>query len=538
MKRLLLLLLVTVFALTLFASCGKTKYTALDTDVVGELSVMLWSGDGSYIEDIGHKDFAPEELLSQNIAATYAVSKAFNQIYPNVKINVYAKSGGPDDNDIPWAQELENFKAEHGSYPSLYASTDVVGDISKGLIADLSIFKDDPMYKSFNESVMNMMNFYGFQGGLPQYLLPWGVYINKSLAEDNNIDIPDPDWTIDDYANFVKQANMKDFYGAMDVPLLFIETGTKSINYMMAKHDGKGDYVNLNSDEVKSLINYIPELAKTAVWPQNDLGNIPSEVMDENGWWSFNFFINNKLLTLDGDPWMMGDAANSNPEHWGRVKADDWDIYPRPATDYQPCTVGVVLDPFVIYNYALDDGNPELSDEEYNKLKLAYTFATFWVGDTRAWQARADQMFNDNGQLKTCLNDSFPFVTGEEFNKQMEIWYSTETHKRFADKNKMPGFHKVLEIWEKGQFWDISDKSYPFYHDFEGSRRENLYEWKNYWNPEITGAMRTDANFVDVLKSKLNDWNIASNNRFRESDQRLRDALKKYYNYTDSDFNK
>ncbi|NLM76410.1 MAG: hypothetical protein GX187_10025 [Clostridiaceae bacterium] len=538
MKRLLLLLLVTVFALTLFASCGKTKYTALDTDVVGELSVMLWSGDGSYIEDIGHKDFAPEELLSQNIAATYAVAKAFNQIYPNVKINVYAKSGGPDDNDIPWAQELENFKAEHGSYPSLYASTDVVGDISKGLIADLSIFKDDPMYKSFNESVMNMMNFYGFQGGLPQYLLPWGVYINKSLAEDNNIDIPDPDWTIDDYANFVKQANMKDFYGAMDVPLSFIETGTKSINYMMAKHDGKGDYVNLNSDEVKSLINYIPELAKTAVWPQNDLGNIPSEVMDENGWWSFNFFINNKLLTLDGDPWMMGDAANSNPEHWGRVKADDWDIYPRPATDYQPCTVGVVLDPFVIYNYALDDGNPELSDEEYNKLKLAYTFATFWVGDTRAWQARADQMFNDNGQLKTCLNDSFPFVTGEEFNKQMEIWYSTETHKRFADKNKMPGFHKVLEIWEKGQFWDISDKSYPFYHDFEGSRRENLYEWKNYWNPEITGAMRTDANFVDVLKSKLNDWNIASNNRFRESDQRLRDALKKYYNYTDSDFNK
>ena len=35
---------------------------------------------------------------------------------------------------------------------------------------------------------------------------------------------------------------------------------------MMAKHDG-GDYVNLNSI-VKSLINYIPELAKTAVWPQ------------------------------------------------------------------------------------------------------------------------------------------------------------------------------------------------------------------------------------------------------------------------------
>jgi len=536
MKKWLLLLLVTVISLSLLlTSCGK-KYTALDTNVEGTISVMLWSGDNTYWEDIGHLDLKPEDLLSQNIAATYATAKAFNEIYPNVKINVYAKAGGPHDNDTPWAQELENFKAEHGEYPSLYASTDLVGDISKGLVADLSIFKDDPMYKSFNKSVMDMMNFYGFQGGLPQYLLPWGVYVNKSLAEDNNLDVPDPDWTIDEYAAFVKQANMKDFYGAMDVPLSFIETGTKSINYMMAKHDGKGDFVNLNSDEVKDLISYIPELAKTAVWPQNDLGNIPTEVMEQNGWWSFNFFINNKLLTLDGDPWMMGDAANPNPEHWGRVKADDWDIYPRPATKYQPNTVGVVLDPFAIHNYALDDGNPELSETEYAKLKLAYTFAAFWVGDTRAWKARAEQMFMDNGQLKTCLNDSFPLVTGEEFNKQMEIWYSVDTHKRFADKNKMPGFHKVLEIWEKGQIWDISDKSYPYYHDFEGTSRPNLYEWKNYWDKNITGAMRTDANFVDVLKSKLNDWNIVSNERFRKSVEDLREALKKYYGYKDSDF--
>ena len=162
MKKWLLVLLVKVISPSLLlTSCGK-KYTALDTNVEGTISVMLWSGDNTYWEDIGHLDLKPEDLLSQNIAATYATAKAFNEIYPNVKINVYAKAGGPHDNDTPWAQELENFKAEHGEYPSLYASIDLAGDISKGLVADLSIFKDDPMYKSFNKLVMDMMNFYGF----------------------------------------------------------------------------------------------------------------------------------------------------------------------------------------------------------------------------------------------------------------------------------------------------------------------------------------------------------------------------------------
>ena len=31
-----------------------------------------------------------------------------------------------------------------------------------------------------------MMNYYGFQAGLPQYILPWGVFVNKELAEDGH----------------------------------------------------------------------------------------------------------------------------------------------------------------------------------------------------------------------------------------------------------------------------------------------------------------------------------------------------------------
>lgn len=529
----LALLLIAMMA---FFITGCSKYEALDTGIQGEISVMLWSGSGKFMEDVGHQDLTPADLTGQNEAAVYAMAKKFNETYPNIKINVYAKVGGPHDNETPWAQELENFKAEHGKYPDVYASTDLSGDVARGLVADLSVFEDDPVYKSFNTSIMEMMNYYGFQAGLPQFIQPWGVYVNKSLAEQNNLDVPPTDWNIDEYTVFATSGDNKTFWGAMDIPMSFINTGTKDINYMLANYQGEGDHVNLNTDAVSDMLEYIPKWAKSAIWPQNDIGNVPAEVMEANDWWSYNFFKNNVLLTLEGDPWMMGDAANPTPDHWGTVQASDWDIYPRPSTDYQENTIGIVLDPMALHNYAMDDGNPEWSEEEQEALKVAYTFAAFWAGSTDAIQARADQMWTDQGVEKTALNDSFPLVTGDEFQKQMDIWYSTATHQRFGDAAKMPGFQYVIELWEKGQFWDISDKAYPYYVMEDGTMREANWEWGNIGNAEVSGALRTDPNWLDQVKAKLSDWNATINQRFNVSDQQLRDGLKEFYGFKDDNF--
>jgi hypothetical protein len=530
--------IVLLFALFLITSMltGCSGYKQLDSKVEGEISIMLWSGDGTFMEDIGRKELTPEDLKGQNQAAAYAVAKAFNQLYPNVKINVFAKSGGPHDNGVSWQQELENFKAEYGRYPDVYASTDLVGDISKGLIADLSKFDDDPLYKTFNKSVMGMMNYYGFQAGVPQFLQPWGVYVNKALAEDNNLDVPSPTWTIEEYTDFIGKADGVNFWGTMDTEFDFLRTGTTKFEQMMFNYAGKGNYVDLNTDEVKALIDYIPKWSKVAVWPQRDLGLVSDEVMNANWWWGFKFFMENKILTLGGDPWMMGDCANPDPNHWGVCKSSDWDIYPRPSTDYQPNTVGVVLDPLAVYNHCMLDGNAECTDAENAQTKLAYTFAAFWAGDTRSMQARADQNFKDGEVLKTALNDSFPLVTGAEFDKQMEIWYSAPNHARFKNPATMPGFHEVLRIWQAGQFWAVSDKAYPWTYNYEGASRPILYEWLNMWDPAVAGASRNDANWADNVKSKLGDWNTAFNQRFEESSKALKDGLKQFYGYKDSDF--
>lgn len=511
------------------------SYIELAPETSGDLSIMVWSGDGEYYEDIGHQTLEAENITAQNVASLYAMAKKFNEKYPNVKINVYAKTGDPNANETSWQQEMENFKAQHGKYPDIWASTNLVGDVQKGLAADLSVFADDPVYQSFNPSIMNMMNYYGMQAGLPQFIQPWGVYVNRELAEQNNIDVPDPDWTIDDYTLFISEGNKTTFWGAMDIPLSWINTGTKDVNYALNNYSGEGEHVNLNSDAVKDLLSMVPTWADNTIWCQNDVGGVSEEIMNDGEWWSYKFFVKGYCLVNDGDPWMMGDAAN--PEVTDNTATFEFDIYPRPATDYVGNTVGVVLDPMAIHNYAMDDGDPELSAAEEEALKLAYSFGTYWVASTEAMQARADQQWNSGGALKTAANDSLPLVTGAEFDKQMEIWYAVPIHERFKDAARMPGWQKCLELWENGEIWDVSDKAYPNKIQEDGVDKLCTHEWTYYYQDDIMTAKRASDGWLDEIKSKLPEWNTLANERFSQADNELRTALFDFYGYTDADFN-
>ncbi|ONI39505.1 hypothetical protein AN639_01545 [Candidatus Epulonipiscium fishelsonii] len=510
---------------------GATSF--IPSDIEGEIDIMAWSGDGLYHEDLGNKDWAPEDISTYNVAAVYAMAKEFNKMYPNVKVNLYAKVGDPNGNGITWQQEMENFKAAQGKYPDLYASTDLAGDVSKGLVADLSVYEDDPLYQTFNPAVMNMMNYYGFQGGLPQYLLPQGVYVNKELADQNNIDIPPINWTIDEYTDFVTQGDNDEFYGAMDAPMSFINSGTKDTTYRLATGTTEEERrIDLTTEAISEMIEYIPEWSKSAVWAAWDDGEFPEEKMIELGWWGYNFFANNVLLSYDGDPWMIG-AAGQPAGSVGGVQSNDWDIYPRPSTPYQPNTVGIVIDPIAIHNYAMDDGDPAWSTSEKTQLDVAYAFARYWAGDTSAMQARADQMFVENGVLKSALNDSFPLVVGEEFDKQMDIWLSIENHQRYQDAEAMPGFQEVLKIWEDGQFWEISDKTHISFIEQDGQQIPCMNEWNGAVNPAIVGFKKTDPGWLDNTKAKLSDWTETINERFDIAHDSLKQGLTDYYGITD-----
>ena len=84
------------------------------------------------------------------------------------------------------------------------------------------------------------------------------------------------------------------------------------------------------------------------------------------------------------------------------------------------------MDPICLHNYALDDKNSEMSDEEKAKLDVTYTFASFWTATTQARQAIFDQEWSENGQIKKAAGDTLPVVTGDLYDEQMEIWNSLD----------------------------------------------------------------------------------------------------------------
>lgn len=505
--------------------------TGLASDTTADISIMTWSGDSKYYEDIGGMDLSTDKLTSQNVAQVYAVAKQFKKLYPNIKINLWAKTGDPDQPGTPkWEQEMTSFKAKYGKYPDIWASTSVTNDIKKGLAADLSVFSDDETYKAYNENLMSNLNYYGFQGGLPSFSIPWGIWVNKALAESKNINVPDTDWTIDEYTRFFTKSDNTSFWGDKSTPVNIINMGTTTINKQIKE---KGT-VDLDSDEVKSLLSYIPKWAASTIDVAEGAGTLSKDIKIESKTYSWYYFCNNRCLTNITDPWYLTAGADeSAKESESYIDSKDWDIYPFPSTDYCGNTIKVVMDPICIHNYAADDGNKEWNDDEKAKLKATYTFATYWTASTEAKQAIFDQKWTDNGAEKSAAGDSFPVVTGDTYKKQMDIWNNLPAHKTYKDKE---GWKEILKLWENNESWDYIDKCWTSKITEKGETTDVLYEWNNMWNEEVAGAWMTDKDWGDKVKARLSDWNTTINKRIETATKQLQDKLVENYNFDKSKF--
>ena len=543
MKKLLSLIL-CCFAFIGFAACNDSPsddggdslatatdaelFAGLDFNMSASLDVMVWSGDGKYYQDLGHQDIPVSSMTGQNVAALYAVAKEFNKIFPNVKINLYSKANDPDGGEKTWEQELEDFYAEHQKYPDVWASNSVSRDITKGLVLDLNEFSDTVYYKRMNDSLLSLTNFFGFQGALPQYILPWGVYVNRELAEMNNIKTPDPDWSWAQYTNFVSAADIsKGVYGSWDAGMNMIRMATVEAQLQNGISEG---YIDIDTTEFKNAIKMLPKQTKTAVNSLYGDGTLTSDDMVEIGnFYGYRAFAEGDLLTYSGDPWMLGTCLVPGTEF--TVLSSDWDIYPMPSVTGENF-VSAVLDPVCVYNYYKGSENP--SDALKTKALLAFSFASFWTTDTRSWQARAEQKYTSGNAQLSSLNDSFPVVTGDLFDEQMEIWYSTDTHAAYADAEKFPGFAYVKELWNDGYVLAASDKAYPLsYYDESGNKVDCLEYLSQYGNPDYVGnvAISDGDVWVNTYLAGVTEWNEKMNTYFGNSFGQIKSALNKYYKY-------
>lgn len=491
----------------------------MDFPTEGVVDIMMWGGSGTYYPDFGSVNSA---LFAYPIEAEmHAVSVAFNELYPDVVINFIAYPGGPVSGTEQQIMKLEEYKLTYGGLPSIYQTNRVTTELLMGYITDLSQYETDSRYQSINPRILELGNYYGFQTMIPKSISPWGIYINKELAELNSIDVPSPNWDIDEYTDFIQHSSPDNWYGSMGTNVELIKTGTETISMQMLDRSMDGTYVDLNSEQVRSLIPYVQDWYLHSAYKDN-----PDDLMMENNYWPYQFFANDNLLTLQSDPWMLYECSSSGS--FGECQSDKWDYYPRPSTDFVDNTIGLIIEPLVLGNLCIDDESLTCSDQEQEQIDLAYNFMMFYLTDTRSWEAKASVGEN--------MSHSLPITTGDLFDEQMEEWYSVTQHSRFDSPTLMPGWQEIIRIYKAGEFWDVNEGVYPSLYTDSASTKSVMYEFNSYYDAEIIGAALTETSYTDSLLNKLYTWNINTNLRLHNNFLALKESMKTYYRYTNDDF--
>ena len=506
--------------------CAQT-FRGIPYDTVGSLTIMAWSGDDAWRPDLGNQNLGPGDLGgAMNVAAIYAVAREFNQMFPNITINLWSQTGSPNRDGIPWVQHRANFYMEHGHYPDIFLVTNLVDEIERGLVADLSIFRDDPRMQVFNQSILEMMTYQDRLFGLPQYVIPVGVWVNRDLANQQNIDIPPINWTWDQYLAFVGHSAHEEFYGSLSPPWNIMNSSTRDIHYQLSTRGPNDPFVNIDTEANRQFVRDVARIVPHAMWNQRNAGNISDEFMAAHGSSGWRFFRQGTSLTLNVSAYMISGAAL--PGGANEVESPDWDIFPRPSSAHVGNHVGITLDPLALRNFAGENG--VLTPEAYQQKLIAWEFATFWLINNQSWEARANQIFYDsNGAPQRALNPSFSYATGETFDRQMEIWGSVPARARFLDANLMPGWQRVMELFEQGEFWEVAQQTFPWTFEFEGGSRAIGHEWWNRHTYAVTGAAEHEPQWVDLALSLMPEWDRVINERWAEAFERLYAAIDRFY---------
>lgn len=521
MKKLFIAVLLVASTLALTACKGD--------DEVITISVVTWAGDGNPYYDLGNQNFEPEDLRNVKVASMYATAKAFNEIYPNVKINYLGKVDGPDGGGVSWDEELANYQKTNGEFPSVFAVIDTVSMIEQGVLADLSMYEDTDLYKTLNPDLLAQGNFYGMQAVLPGYFIPHGMFINPQIIEDEFLDDVDTDWTFDEFSDLVENGQGADdgYSGLATLPASWAK---QMFVYDALAENGR---VDLNTDQVKSFFS-----DGMQVWNDSVFYTHEEEYVENHGSWAPVGFSDGVITVVSEEPWYMSDYAI---EGGGMEAPEGFDVYPFPDYDGSGNTISTVMDPMGIYNFCGADGNPECTDEEQAKQDMAFEFAMFMIADTRAWQARADQEYGKvvDKQIvavKGAADASLPVTTGDLFDEQMEIWYTIGSNATYKGK---PGFETVIDIIADGGVNAISDKIYPWFYDDEvtGEREMIFHE---FWDFASIGegedaVVIGSPEWQDTFESKLGSWTDTFNERLEGVWDDIEAALVKYYGYTADD---
>lgn len=225
MKKLLSLVLVVLMALSLVpAMAEEAGLPAMTTENI-TLTVAHW----------GQAEAGEPEVIEALIAQ-------FEAAYPNINVEFVAIDQGS------WDQALTNL-ASTGNLPDVFWVFNVVNAVNNEWALDITYYmENDPDAKELYPTMVSGSKINGKNYSYPAVMFPHMMFMNKTLFEQYNVELPSIDWTWEDYMDLADELSHPEEYNFGVSNPLYVDLFPAAFNGNQGKFGWDGE--KFNFDEV------------------------------------------------------------------------------------------------------------------------------------------------------------------------------------------------------------------------------------------------------------------------------------------------
>ena len=229
MKKLLSMLLILALAMSAMPFALAEGLEPLTTDEI-TLRYACW----------GQAEAGEPEVLQALIAQ-------FEEAHPNIHVEFVPIDQGT------WDAGLTNL-ASQGQLPDVFWVFSVSAAVSNEWALDLTEFYEkDPDAQELYPTMVSSSKVGGKNYSYPAVLFPHMVFMNKTLFDKYNVDLPSTDWTWDDYFDLAEElSHPEEFYFGVSNPL-YVDLFPAAINGNQGKFGWDGEAYHFDDAWVEAV---------------------------------------------------------------------------------------------------------------------------------------------------------------------------------------------------------------------------------------------------------------------------------------------
>ena len=229
MKKVLSMLLILALAMSVLPMAMAEGLEPMNTDEI-TLRYACW----------GQAEAGEPEVLQALIAQ-------FEEAHPNIHVEFVPIDQGT------WDAGLTNL-ASQGQLPDVFWVFSVSAAVSNEWALDLTEFYEkDPDAQELYPTMVSSSKIGGKNYSYPAVLFPHMVFMNKTLFDKYNVDLPSTDWTWDDYFDLAEElSHPEEFYFGVSNPL-YVDLFPAAINGNQGKFGWDGEAYHFDDAWVEAV---------------------------------------------------------------------------------------------------------------------------------------------------------------------------------------------------------------------------------------------------------------------------------------------